>query len=180
MIRPPLPRQSPRGHTLWFLALLAGVLCLLSACDPYPRDPHRTLEKIERSGTLWAGYSQHPPWTRTVDGEPRGVEIELVEALADQLDVQVRWLEMSESELIDALERREVQIGVGGLTQRSPWRKHAGFTRSYVRIGAQRHVMAVPAGENRWLMTVERFLEGRAPEIHRHLELSAPSEEVLR
>ena len=39
-----------------------------------------------------------------------------------------------------------------------------GFEPTGLGLPEERHVMAVPLGENGWLVTLERFLEGRGEE----------------
>lgn len=148
------------------------VVCalLVTACDPYPKDPRKTLETIEREGVLWAGMSEHLPWTREVDGEAVGIEPALVEELAGELGVEVRWSVMSEAELSEALQHGEIQIAVAGYTKKTPWSKHVGLSRPYVEVGKEKHVVAVQKGENRWLLRVERFLDDKAPRVLRTLD----------
>ena len=148
------------------------VVCALffTACDPYPKDPRNTLEKIEREGVLWAGMSEHQPWTREVDDKAVGVEPALVEELAGELGVEVRWSVMSEAELAEALKHGKIDIAVAGYTKKSPWSKHIGLSRPYVEVGNERHVVAVRQGENRWLLRVERFLDDKGPRVLRTLD----------
>jgi polar amino acid transport system substrate-binding protein len=50
------------------------------------------------------------------------------------------------------------------------WQLEAwGFEPAGVELPEERHVMAVPPGENGWLVTLERFLAGRRGEAERLL-----------
>jgi polar amino acid transport system substrate-binding protein len=115
----------------------------LAACG-LPRDPDGTLDRV-RGGTLRAGLIEHPPWASSRAGEPAGVEVELLEGLAEDLDAEIRWTTGTESELIEALELGELDAVVGGLTADSPWMSKAAFTAPYL---ATRTVVGVPIGES--------------------------------
>lgn len=205
------------------LALLVG------ACDDYPRDPEDTLERVT-GGTLRAGAISAEPWVMWQPEGPAGVEVEFVEDLARTLDATVAWYRGTEHDVIEALEHRQLDIVVGGLTKSSPRGSVVGFTRPYLEteiviighsadavadldgreVAAQpgtvvaayveseggipvrqttesvpalaarrswhvdpgeapsrplrtdKHVIAVPPGENAWLIKVDRFFKGKA------------------
>lgn len=93
----------------------------------------RTLERVA-GGTLRVGVSHAPPAT-----DVRGEE---------------------------ALKQGDLDLVVGGLTASTPWTDKAALTRPYAEttIGwgrTQKHVLAVPLGENAFLVTLEEFLSGR-------------------
>ena len=109
------------------------------------------------------GITENDPWT-IVEDEPRGVEVELLERFADDLDATIEWTEGSEQELFKALEERKLDVVIGGLESSNPFSMQATFTYAYY----QEHVMAVPHGENGWLVTLEKFLL-EDPELIREL-----------
>ncbi|QFZ19375.1 transporter substrate-binding domain-containing protein [Saccharothrix syringae] len=129
------------------------VLALVLAGCGLPRDVEGTLDRV-RAGVLRAGVTDNPPWTRAWDEAPAGVEVELVERFAAGLGARVEWRPGSESTLMTALEGRELDLVVGGLEEQSPWVEQASLTRPY----AERHVWALPLGENAWQVEVEEFL----------------------
>jgi polar amino acid transport system substrate-binding protein len=204
------------------LLLLGSLGCNL------PRDSGDTLQRVQ-NGTLKAGLIQNPPWVVT-DGLVGGVEVELVRRLAGQLGARVDWTTGSEADLLMALRDCDLDLVVGGLTSKDPWKKRVAFTRQFytdsvvvsaptgsdpaelrgtpvaveagtpvihylrkkgavplvtkdlstargavaaeswqlARLGRPssgllllqaQHVVAVPPGENQWLMRVETFLE---------------------
>ena len=92
-------------------------------------------------GTVRAGITSHPPWT--IPSEPGGVEVTLIEGLAEELDSEVEWTEGSEAELIGALELGQLDVVVGGLDAESPWAQHAALTHPFVTTQV---VVAAPAG----------------------------------
>ena len=125
------------------MVLLVAVLALLPAGCGIPRDPEGTLERV-RGGTLRAGITASAPWTTLEGGRPGGVEVELVERFAGELGARVEWVDGSEADLIAALEMREVDLVVGGLTADTPWQARAAITRSYATT---RVVVAVPSSQ---------------------------------
>jgi polar amino acid transport system substrate-binding protein len=105
--------------------------CLaLGACQ-YPRDPEGTLEHA-RGGTLRVGVSESEPWVKLSGEEPAGVEVELIEEFAQGIDAEVEWVEGSESELIEALAGRQLDVVIGGFTRRSVWMHDAALTRPFL------------------------------------------------
>lgn len=220
----------------------AAVLTVLTltACG-IPRDPEGTLERVE-GGTVRAGITENPPWTDLSGGQPAGVEVDLIEAFADSVNARVEWFDGSQAELLESLEKRELDVVVGGLTADDPWSQMVTFTQPYaeisilvgvppgqqppeevdgLRVAVERghqtaalvedaggipvevddlsgagglvaaeewqlekaglvpseieldkaqHVVAVPLGENAWLVRVERFLSDRAASVDELLQ----------
>jgi polar amino acid transport system substrate-binding protein len=111
------------------LVLLAcAALC---ACQ-YPTDPEGTLDRV-RGGTLRVGVSPAEPWVTLSEGRPpEGVEVALVEEFARTVDAEVEWVEGSESDLMEALDGRQLDIVIAGLTRRSVWMHGAALTRPYL------------------------------------------------
>ena len=121
----------------------AALVAMLAAGCGVPRDPESTLDTV-RGGTLRAGITASHPWTTLEGGRPGGVEVELVERFARELGARVEWVDGSEADLIGALEVRELDLVVGGLTADTPWQHKAAITRSYATT---RVVVAVPASQ---------------------------------
>jgi polar amino acid transport system substrate-binding protein len=140
-MRPPrAPRPvRPARASLAAVALLAVAV---AGCG-IPRDPEGTLDRV-RGGTLHAGITASAPWTTLEGGRPGGVEVELVERFAAELGARVEWVDGSEADLMAALEVRELDLVVGGLTADTPWQAKAAITRSYATT---RVVVAVPASQ---------------------------------
>jgi polar amino acid transport system substrate-binding protein len=136
-VRRPPPRTLPAA-----LAAVALLAALAAGCG-VPRDPESTLDRV-RGGTLRAGITVSDPWTTLDAGRPGGVEVELVERFAGELGATVEWVDGSEADLIAALEVRELDLVVGGLTAETPWQSKAAITRSYATT---RVVVAVPASQ---------------------------------
>ncbi|HVM35574.1 MAG TPA: transporter substrate-binding domain-containing protein [Actinomycetota bacterium] len=123
---------------------IAGAVALLAvagACG-FPHDPEGTLERV-RGGVLRTGVTASPPWVLLGPGGPRGVEVTLVEQLAAETGATVEWVEGSEESLLAALELRELDLVVGGLTSTNPWAGKITLTHPYLTTAA---VIAVPQG----------------------------------
>lgn len=140
------------------------LLLAVAGCD-LPRDPEGTLERV-RGGTLRAGVVPNPPWVVVEAGRVRGVEPALVRRFARSLDARIEWVAGTESELLERLETRDLDLVAGGLTRSNPWGSRVGLTRPYPAPSGyapgERRVLAVPPGENAWLVRLERFLHRRA------------------
>jgi polar amino acid transport system substrate-binding protein len=124
------------------LAAVALLAVAAAGCG-IPRDPESTLDRV-RGGTLRAGITASEPWTTLEGGRPGGVEVALVERFAQALEARVEWVDGSEADLFSALEMRELDLVVGGLTADTPWQAGAAITRSYATT---RVVVAVPANQ---------------------------------
>jgi polar amino acid transport system substrate-binding protein len=126
-------RASARGQETsvarwWSLVLMTALLC---GCQ-FPRDPEGTLDRV-RGGVLRVGVTPADPWVRLNDsGPPTGVEVDLVRRFAKTLDARVEWVEGSETDLMEALHGRQLDIVIAGLTRQSEWRRHAALTRPYL------------------------------------------------
>ncbi|MEX5261682.1 transporter substrate-binding domain-containing protein [Kocuria sp. CPCC 205263] len=118
------------------LAVAALLAVLVTGCGSgFPKDPEGTLDRV-RGGELQVGISERPPWTEVADsGRPSGVEVELVEESAERIDAEAVRYPGAESDLIRSLESGDLDVVVAGLTDTSPWDKHAALTRDRPPIG---------------------------------------------
>lgn len=129
-----------------------------------PRDPEGTYERVQ-GGTMRAGLTENEPWTRLVEGQPAGIEVDLLVGFAEQLDAEIDWTQGSEAELLERLHQGELDVVAAGLKKSTPWAKQVGLTRPYITVRGGDHVLAVRSGENRWLMELELFLEAHRQAI---------------
>jgi polar amino acid transport system substrate-binding protein len=136
-------------------------LALAAACADLPRDPEGTLDRV-RGGTLRAGAVDSPPWLVRAGERATGPEAELIEAFARTLGARVAWQWGAQDAHMHDLERYELDIVAAGLTQKTPWGAHAGLSRPWLRREGQARVLAVAPGENGFLTTLDRFIEGRS------------------
>jgi len=236
------------GGRMVTLLKLLGLLVLpilFSGCG-MPRDPGGTFDRVRREKVVRVGMIASDPWTTvTAPQQVEGTEADLVKRFAKSLEVEIEWVEGSEGDLLEALAERQLDLAVGGLDAKSPYKKLVGLTKPYYTekllpvqlpdaaaaevkdkevfytkgqpghavwiemekgkprpvedlyslvqattptvIAAEhwrleawgkhadgeplhetKHVMAVPLGENRWLLQLEKFLNMET-EVHRML-----------
>jgi ABC-type amino acid transport substrate-binding protein len=149
----------------FILSALAVLLATGGCSATVPTDPDGTLDRVS-GGTLRVGVSPSPPWTDLPGGpeaDPAGTEVELVERFAESIDADIVWVPGGEEDLIGQLEYDELDLVIGGLTAKSPWSSKVALTYRYTSTTGPRgekelHVMAVPMGENAFLVELERFL----------------------
>lgn len=141
---------------------LAAVLALALAACGFPRDPEGTFERVE-GGVVRVGVTEAPPWVE-LGAAPEGIEVRLVERLAEELDAEIDWVEGSEQELFGALTERELDLVVGGLTSETPWAAEATVTHPYLTTAA---LVAVPKD-----MEVPEDLAGLEVGVEAHTEIA--------
>jgi ABC-type amino acid transport substrate-binding protein len=223
------------------------VLCLCGCGDAqYPRDPDDTLARVLADGRMRVIAVDHVPWVAVEDdGVPRGAEVDLVEAFARELGVAVDWRRAPAFPALEALERGDADLAVGGFTKKAvsaqggagqtyayfietlvvaaapgapipraldgeavyvarsllvdglvedeggvpvpektgtvlfaalpDWQVPArGLVPTEVVLSRHEHVMAVPQGENAWIIRLERFLRANADGFAARLREHAP------
>lgn len=104
---------------------------LVVGCQ-FPRDVDGTLEKVQ-NGILKVGVTENPPWVIRTNSGAAGIEPEIILALAETLNAEVHWYWDNETELLQALSERQVDVVIGGLIKESPLKKLVTFTKPYYR-----------------------------------------------
>jgi ABC-type amino acid transport substrate-binding protein len=142
--------------TARLLSAVSAVL-LLTSCG-LPRDADGALSHIQH-GVIRVGVADNPPWVAVADTDASGIEPTMIAELAGALQAKIKTVHGSETRLMESLHRRELDVVIGGFTDDSPWKKEIALTTPYHedRQG-RKHVLALPPGENRWLMRVEKYL----------------------
>jgi polar amino acid transport system substrate-binding protein len=110
--------------------IAVAVLAALAGCQ-YPRDVEGTLDRVE-GGTMRVGVSDNQPWVNTDGSEPTGVEPTIVRRFAQQLDAEVHWVQGDSEELVEALERGQLDVVIAGITRTSLYKRKVALTRPYV------------------------------------------------
>jgi polar amino acid transport system substrate-binding protein len=120
--------RSGRNLALCSLVLLVVVA---SGCGSLPRDPKKTLERVRQQKHVNVGLVENPPWVVRTGSEPEGAEVRLVREFAASLGATPDWFWGGEQQHLEALERFELDMVVGGLDATAPWAKKIGLTRPY-------------------------------------------------
>jgi polar amino acid transport system substrate-binding protein len=122
-------------------ALLLGLLVLvLGACQSFSTGgagaPDR-LQGILESGELRVGLSgnQPPLNMKNKRGEIIGLEVDLLEALAQSMGLEVRLVPMPFADLLPALEKGDVDLVVSGMTITPSRNARVAFVGPYVISG---------------------------------------------
>jgi polar amino acid transport system substrate-binding protein len=147
-----------------YYILVTALLLIAQGCERFPKDPDHTLEKV-KNGILLVGYSENPPWVIKTENEPTGIEAELIKEFAKSLRANIRWINGTEQSLFESLEKNEIHLVIAGITKDTPWSKKGGLTRPYVEHQKKNRVMAVPLGENAFLVQLEKFLHKEKEQI---------------
>ena len=160
------------------VAVAVAAVTAVAGCADIPADPEGTLERAS-GGVLRVGVSAHEPWTVVEGGNRSGVEVRLVEDFAAGFDADVEWHDGGEEALMERLHRGELDVVVGGLTEKPPWSSHAALTRPYVVVtspagGDEPHVMATRMGENALLVALERHLQQQEADVAEQLDGKRP------
>ena len=130
----------------------------LSACG-LPRDPEKTSQRIAAAHELRVGVTDNRPWTDARAAEPAGIEPDLVREFAARIGAKVRWTRGSETSLAQALKKRELDIAIGGFDAKTPWKSIAGVSQPFAKSADKKqHVFLAVPGENRFILTLDRFL----------------------
>ena len=155
------------GRSILALLLAAAIL---AGCQ-YPRDPEGTLDRV-RGGVMRVGVTHVDPWVKLDGGEPSGVEVELLERFAKTLGAEIEWVEGSESDLVDALHGRQLDVVVAGLTRRSEWQRVVALTRPFVT-----YEVVIAAPDEATADRLSEDLEGARIAVEAHSPEAAKLEE---
>jgi polar amino acid transport system substrate-binding protein len=131
---------------------------LLTACG-LPRDPGKTSRRIASTHQLRVGVTSNPPWVEARGAEPSGVEADLVREFASRIGARVQWTEGSETSLATALKDHQLDLAIGGFDAKTPWKSIAGVSQPFAQSADKKnHVFLAAAGENQFILTLDRFL----------------------
>lgn len=145
-------REGPGwGWILWraVTALLARLLVptmLLSlvACSALPRSLRRdeAWARIQRDGALRVGMeASYPPFEWVEDGEVRGLDVDLSNALAERWGVTAQFVDIHFDGLYDALRADRIDIIISALPYDRTLTRDVRYSRSYFNAG---QVLLVP------------------------------------
>lgn len=112
------------------ITLVIFAVCVHFGCSSLPRDPKQTLRQLH-SRPLRVGLVEHPPWVVRTSGEPTGVEVDLIRNFASELGTTPEWNWGGEQQQLEALEHYQLDVVIGGFTDRTPWSDYVGLTSPY-------------------------------------------------
>jgi polar amino acid transport system substrate-binding protein len=145
-------RGASRSTTIAAIVAVTLLSCSL------PRDADGTLQHVQ-NGALRLGVADDSPWVVVQNRNASGYEPTMVSELAGQLHARIETTHGSEAQLLEKLHDRKLDIVIGGFTSDSPWKTQVAFTKPYHKDASGKdHVLALPPGENAWLVRVEQFL----------------------
>jgi polar amino acid transport system substrate-binding protein len=121
--------------------LVAAMLVVTISCDDLPRDQNGATKQIQARGTIRVGIIENPPWVIRSDGAPAGAEVDLVNEFSSRMGAQPVWQWGGEEQLLGALEKYELDIVIGGLSDTTPWTDRVGLTRGYFK---EKFLIGVP------------------------------------
>jgi polar amino acid transport system substrate-binding protein len=124
-------------------AAVAALALVASACGNLPKDPEGTLDRVS-GDTMRVGITDNDPWAIYDEGEAEGTEVRILEAFAEEIDAEIEWHQGTEEDLMTALELRELDVVIGGLTSTNPWSAMVALTHPYLTTSV---VVAVPDGD---------------------------------
>ena len=125
----------------YFILLFITSLFILSSCQqaqiPVEKEGSSTLMKIIERKTLNVGTSgQYFPFSfKNKKKELRGIDIYLGKKLAEELDVDVKFVELNIDDLSKALKNGEIDIILSGYSITTERNKDFLFTESYYETG---------------------------------------------
>lgn len=125
------------------LALCTAIALLAGCASSGPAEPSGGpaaspgLERITRTRELRIGMSgEQPPLTMTArNGELIGLDIALGRVLAQSMGVDARFVQMPFGQLLDALEKREVDLVISGMTITPERSRRVTFVGPYFTSG---------------------------------------------
>jgi polar amino acid transport system substrate-binding protein len=149
------------GMNVRAVAVSLGILlCGNGIGRSFPCDAQETLKRVQ-GGRIRVGVVENAPWAQKIGDEARGIEAALVRELAEELGAKPEWHWGGEQAHMEALGRFELDLVIGGLTNRTPWKKKVGLSMRYF----EQHVLVTPPGENAWIKRLDEFLSSRQEAI---------------
>lgn len=119
--------------------LMAGFAMTLAGAPALAQDGARLPERFRQQGFIRVGIeATYPPmaYKDPATNERRGVNVDLVTAIAKDLGVEIRWEEMSFAQLIPAITTNRVDFSGSSMTDLPSRREKLSFV-DYVSTGAQ-------------------------------------------
>jgi len=118
-------------------AIAATLPLLLAGCSWFSRPPPAALTRIVESGELRIATSgEQPPLSMTSrDGQLLGLDVALSRVLARSMAVEARFVQLPFAKLLEALEKREADIVMSGMTITPKRAERVAFVGPYYTSG---------------------------------------------
>jgi ABC-type amino acid transport substrate-binding protein len=130
------------ARVIWLL--LCGLL-LPTACVPSTSPLSARLQMIQRRGTLLVGTAITRPFEYYDEhGQLIGFDVDLMNLIAQRLNVTVQWREMAFADLLDELQLGTIDAVIAAMYIRPDREELVDFTQPYLDTGL---VMIVAADE---------------------------------
>ncbi len=111
------------------LAFVLSFTLLLGGCAGANR-----LDQIKKAGKLvMLTNAAFPPFEYIKDNKPTGVDVEVAQAIADDLGVQLEVVDMNFDLLIDALKSGKGDVVLAGMTIKPERLEQVDFSKEYVK-----------------------------------------------
>ncbi|MCB0167859.1 MAG: amino acid ABC transporter substrate-binding protein [Anaerolineae bacterium] len=135
-----IPRVT-RFIIVILLLVIGGVAFFL-----FPRDDG-TLAEIRQRGTLRVGLDASFPPFETINeqGQIVGLDVDIAQAVAADLGVELELVNIGFDGLYDALLARRADLVISGLPYDPRWTQDVAYTRNYFNAG---QVLVTPADES--------------------------------
>lgn len=111
-------------------AVLAGVLCLtaMTACSSA-----QSLESIKKAGKITVyTNAAFMPFEYIKDGKPAGVDMDIAQAIADDIGVELEIKDVEFSSVLAAISSGKASFGASGLSVKPERQKEMDFSNPYV------------------------------------------------
>ena len=114
------------------LVLLTIITVLLAACGSGDNDSGGSAD----GKTYVVGVDNtYPPFEYVVDGELIGIDIDLINAIAEDQGFEVKIEQMDFSGIIPSMQAGELDIGMGGMSITDERKKTVDFSEPYFEAG---------------------------------------------
>lgn len=127
--------------------IATGLVVALTACGTSDEstgganeEPSETNEEAQE--VTLAVVQDYPPFEYVVDGELTGFDIDIVEAIAEEQNLDINWQTMKFDGIIPALQADQVDAAVSAITIRDDRAEVVDFTAPYFESGLS---LVVPA-----------------------------------
>ncbi len=101
----------------------------LTGCGPTNR-----MDSIKKAGKLvMVTNAAFPPFEYILDGKPAGVDIDVAQAIADELGVELEVVDMNFDLLVESVKTGKADVALAGLTIRPDRLEQIDFSIEYVQ-----------------------------------------------